>query len=207
MGLHPGARAAATPGRSGAHPCMPARPTRPRSARAPRRPLWQAVRAAGVRGLWRPVQAPAVQGLAGRLRGEGAATAGCTGVWLSWPFASAAPPAPVRAVRVPQRGRGLARGRLSPCSLCTRPAHASPARPARRRPPSALRQVAVCTPGRMIDLVKMKACTMKRATYLVGCVRVWSLSTLLAPAPGSRAAGCMHPPASAACALASLTKM
>ncbi|PRW59097.1 DEAD-box ATP-dependent RNA helicase 24 [Chlorella sorokiniana] len=28
-------------------------------------------------------------------------------------------------------------------------------------------EVAVCTPGRMIDLVKMKACTMKRATYLV----------------------------------------
>lgn len=28
-------------------------------------------------------------------------------------------------------------------------------------------QVAVCTPGRMIDLIKMKACTMKRATYLV----------------------------------------
>ncbi len=30
-------------------------------------------------------------------------------------------------------------------------------------------QVAVCTPGRMIDLIKMKACTMKRATYLVSC--------------------------------------
>jgi DEAD/DEAH box helicase len=28
-------------------------------------------------------------------------------------------------------------------------------------------QVAVCTPGRMIDLLKMKACTMRRATYLV----------------------------------------
>lgn len=28
-------------------------------------------------------------------------------------------------------------------------------------------EVAVCTPGRMIDLIKMKACTMKRVTYLV----------------------------------------
>lgn len=28
-------------------------------------------------------------------------------------------------------------------------------------------QVAVCTPGRMIDLIKMKACNMLRATYLV----------------------------------------
>ena len=28
-------------------------------------------------------------------------------------------------------------------------------------------QVAVCTPGRMIDLLKTKACTMRRATYLV----------------------------------------
>lgn len=28
-------------------------------------------------------------------------------------------------------------------------------------------QIAVCTPGRMIDLIKMKACTMLRATYLV----------------------------------------
>lgn len=28
-------------------------------------------------------------------------------------------------------------------------------------------QVAVCTPGRMIDLLKMKACTCLRATYLV----------------------------------------
>ena len=28
-------------------------------------------------------------------------------------------------------------------------------------------QVAVCTPGRMIDLIKMKACTCKRVTYLV----------------------------------------
>ena len=28
-------------------------------------------------------------------------------------------------------------------------------------------QVAVCTPGRMIDLIKMKACTYKRVTYLV----------------------------------------
>ena len=28
-------------------------------------------------------------------------------------------------------------------------------------------QVAVCTPGRMIDLIKMKACTMRRATFLV----------------------------------------
>lgn len=28
-------------------------------------------------------------------------------------------------------------------------------------------QVAICTPGRMIDLIKMKACTMKRVTYLV----------------------------------------
>ncbi len=25
----------------------------------------------------------------------------------------------------------------------------------------------VCTPGRLIDLIKMKACTMRRATYLV----------------------------------------
>lgn len=25
----------------------------------------------------------------------------------------------------------------------------------------------MCTPGRMIDLLKMKACTMRRATYLV----------------------------------------
>ena len=25
----------------------------------------------------------------------------------------------------------------------------------------------VCTPGRLIDLLKMKACTMRRATYLV----------------------------------------
>ena len=31
----------------------------------------------------------------------------------------------------------------------------------------ALIQVAVCTPGRMIDLIKMKACTCKRVTYLV----------------------------------------
>ena len=30
-----------------------------------------------------------------------------------------------------------------------------------------LAQVAVCTPGRMIDLIKMKACTMMRATFLV----------------------------------------
>lgn len=28
-------------------------------------------------------------------------------------------------------------------------------------------EIAVCTPGRMIDLVRMKACTMRRATYLV----------------------------------------
>ncbi len=28
-------------------------------------------------------------------------------------------------------------------------------------------EVAVCTPGRMIDLVKMKACSMARVTYLV----------------------------------------
>ena len=28
-------------------------------------------------------------------------------------------------------------------------------------------QVAVCTPGRMIDLIKMKACTMRRCTFLV----------------------------------------
>ncbi|EFN57854.1 hypothetical protein CHLNCDRAFT_6836, partial [Chlorella variabilis] len=28
-------------------------------------------------------------------------------------------------------------------------------------------EVAVCTPGRMIDLIRMKACNMKRATYLV----------------------------------------
>ena len=28
-------------------------------------------------------------------------------------------------------------------------------------------QVAVCTPGQMIDLIKMKACTCKRVTYLV----------------------------------------
>ena len=28
-------------------------------------------------------------------------------------------------------------------------------------------QVAVCTPGRMIDLIKMKACTCRRVTYLV----------------------------------------
>ncbi|KAL4424909.1 hypothetical protein ABPG77_009638 [Micractinium sp. CCAP 211/92] len=28
-------------------------------------------------------------------------------------------------------------------------------------------EVAICTPGRMIDLIKMKACTMKRVTYLV----------------------------------------
>ncbi len=28
-------------------------------------------------------------------------------------------------------------------------------------------QIAVCTPGRMIDLIKMKACSMLRATYLV----------------------------------------
>ena len=28
-------------------------------------------------------------------------------------------------------------------------------------------QIAVCTPGRMIDLIKMKACTMLRVTYLV----------------------------------------
>lgn len=27
-------------------------------------------------------------------------------------------------------------------------------------------QVAVCTPGRLIDLLKMKACSMQRATYL-----------------------------------------
>ena len=28
-------------------------------------------------------------------------------------------------------------------------------------------QAAVCTPGRLIDLIKMKACTMHKATYLV----------------------------------------
>lgn len=28
-------------------------------------------------------------------------------------------------------------------------------------------EVAVCTPGRMIDLVKMKACSLQRVTYLV----------------------------------------
>ena len=28
-------------------------------------------------------------------------------------------------------------------------------------------EVAVATPGRMIDLIKMKACTMTRVTYLV----------------------------------------
>ena len=28
-------------------------------------------------------------------------------------------------------------------------------------------QVAVCTPGRMIDLIKMKACSCRRVTYLV----------------------------------------
>ena len=30
-----------------------------------------------------------------------------------------------------------------------------------------LLQVAVCTPGRMIDLIKMKACTMRRTTFVV----------------------------------------
>jgi hypothetical protein len=30
-----------------------------------------------------------------------------------------------------------------------------------------LSQIAVCTPGRMIDLLKMKACTCMRTTYLV----------------------------------------
>ncbi len=33
--------------------------------------------------------------------------------------------------------------------------------------PSLYLQVAVCTPGRMIDLIKMKACNMLRVTYLV----------------------------------------
>ena len=28
-------------------------------------------------------------------------------------------------------------------------------------------QAAVCTPGRLIDLIKMKACTLHRTTYLV----------------------------------------
>lgn len=28
-------------------------------------------------------------------------------------------------------------------------------------------EVAICTPGRMIDLIKMKACTLARVTYLV----------------------------------------
>ena len=28
-------------------------------------------------------------------------------------------------------------------------------------------EIAVVTPGRLIDLIKMKACTMKRVTYLV----------------------------------------
>jgi len=27
--------------------------------------------------------------------------------------------------------------------------------------------VVVCTPGRLIDLLKMKACTLRRTTYLV----------------------------------------
>ena len=29
------------------------------------------------------------------------------------------------------------------------------------------RQVVVCTPGRLIDLIKMKACSLRRTTYLV----------------------------------------
>jgi ATP-dependent RNA helicase DDX42 len=28
-------------------------------------------------------------------------------------------------------------------------------------------EIAICTPGRMIDLIKMKACTLGRVTYLV----------------------------------------
>ena len=54
-------------------------------------------------------------------------------------------------------------------------------------------QVAVCTPGRIIDLLKMKACSMFRATFLVfdeadrmfdmgfepqvGCISVWPKSS------------------------------
>ena len=50
--------------------------------------------------------------------------------------------------------------------LCKTYPAVSPPGPA-MAPPSVPLQVAVCTPGRMIDLVKMKACNMKRVTYLV----------------------------------------
>jgi hypothetical protein len=49
------------------------------------------------------------------------------------------------------------------------PPRLAPAYPPPRCPclPPLCVQVAVCTPGRMIDLIKMKACNMKRCTYLV----------------------------------------
>lgn len=41
------------------------------------------------------------------------------------------------------------------------------------RPLLIILQAAVCTPGRMIDLIKMKACNMKRTTYLVSRRGSW----------------------------------
>lgn len=37
--------------------------------------------------------------------------------------------------------------------------------------------VAVCTPGRMIDLIRSKACTMKRVTYVVCVILMMCLSS------------------------------
>ncbi len=48
------------------------------------------------------------------------------------------------------------------CRCCRKGGKSSPE--ARASPAS---QVVVCTPGRLIDLLKMKACTLRRTTYLV----------------------------------------
>ena len=69
-------------------------------------------------------------------------------------------------------------------------------------------QAAVCTPGRLIDLVKMKACTLHRATYVVfdeadrmfdmgfePQVRLWQLLNFFRvkkhPSPAAAASGCI----------------
>ena len=40
-------------------------------------------------------------------------------------------------------------------------------------------EVAVCTPGRMIDLIKAKACSLKRTTYVVSVNRNRTLELLI----------------------------
>ncbi len=124
------------------------------------RALQQALRAGRVRRLWRPVQAPAVQRPEGRLRGG----------WLALEVGS------LHCCRL-RPGPASVSLLLAPASTiqtthgCRIPVHPMSfrlslmARP--HGPAPTIAQVAICTPGRMIDLIKMKACTMKRVTYLV----------------------------------------